>query len=105
MKLPRKLFLLVSVSCVFIAGCGGSVPSGPAVVTKAEAGQIKVGMTLEEAQKIIGDPGESPPVGEGTAELAAAGPMAYVWSNPDGSSLMVSVQHGKIQQVSPLNLK
>lgn len=100
------LFVVCFASGLSFAGCGTSnpPPSGPPVVTKSEADGIKVGMTLEEAQKIVGNPGETRKVAGNDANTATA-PVPHVWKNPDNSLLAVTLQDGKIRDVQPINLK
>ena len=95
-----RLFPLFCVASIVSGGCSSQpTPSGPAVVTKEEANQIKVGMTLDESQKIIGDPGESVKI-QGDAPISS-----HMRMNPDGSLLTVTLRDGKVQQVQPANLK
>ena len=103
-SLHKFVPLFVVASGLSLAGCGSPAPpepkSGPAVVTREEAEQVKVGMFLKEVQDIIGDPGKemkAPP-------SAPAGTSMYMWSNPDASSLMVEFRGGRVFSLTPINL-
>jgi len=99
--MERDFWAMLDRICARSPGCASSVaegtigiPQGARVVTSRvfdskKFGKITVGTTLDDVIRILGTAGMS-------ALPASAGELIYQWVNDDGSSIRVTMMHGKV---------
>lgn len=94
LKLGAGMFGLAVVAMVAIGvlavifGGGGEV-----IVTQAEFQCVRNGMTYEQVEACIGDPGTM----DASAAIPGGGSIvSYSWMNPDGSNAGVTFQDGRV---------
>jgi hypothetical protein len=98
-------FVVILGTVLTCAGVGNqSATPGPAatpVVTLAEFEKVEVGMSLDEAARIIGARG----VEQSRNELAGTVTVLVEWRNADLSAMNAIFQGGKLVQKSQVGLK
>lgn len=89
--------------------CGGTpqalAASGQAV-TLDKYNQVKIGMSLQQINQIMGFPGTQ--LTEGTTSRSATGEISavsYGWSNPDGSRVSIVLINDKVSSVNEKGLR
>jgi hypothetical protein len=86
--LLRPLGLLLAA--LLAAGCDGDVLDGPFLddVTCPEFRDLREGMTLDEANRVVGDPGEF--------DRQTEAGVRYRWDNWDGSHAWAEFENGQL---------
>jgi hypothetical protein len=86
-NLLRPLGLLLAA---LLAGCDGDILDGPFLddVTCSEFHDLQVGMTLERANEVVGDPGE--------LDRQTETRVRYRWDNWDGSHAWAWFENGEL---------
>ena len=104
MKRMATLFssVLLGVLLFGSAGCDSGDSDGSVEVTLSEYNEIKLGMSLDEVEAIIG--------GGPTRSASATGPYAntgtaYQWVNLDGSAALITFEDDQVVLKSQVNLK
>lgn len=78
-----------------------TAPTTPPVVTRAEYDQVQNGMTYDQAQAIIGEPGHE----LSRSEFGQMETVMYSWSNADGSNMNAMFQDGKLMNKAQFGLR
>lgn len=109
----------LSIALLLVVGCSAtpkveesaqSVSSeAPAQVnttfTKAQYEQVESGMTLAEAQKVFGAPGEEVTQSETQVMGQKLVMVVHTWRNPDFSNATLTLENGKVSAKAQMNLK
>ena len=91
----KRILLTITLASVMLAGCGRAK-----YASQARLDQLSKGMTLSEAETVMGGPGKE----QTTFKMPPAAPgdppwpdmHYYSWTDPDGSYMLVCIEDGKL---------
>lgn len=85
-----------------VAALTACTPTAPASITLDKYEQIQTGMTLEEVQALMGEPGEE----TSRMEIEGAPPtFSHMWKNANGSNVGITFQDNKVVSKVQFGLK
>jgi hypothetical protein len=99
-----RYFLIAA--CLLLPACVlQTVPTKTNQITKANYEKVKMGMTLEEVEKIFERNGEEEILTSTENNVVPEGYQVYLWKTPDPSFVSIAFQDDKVVSKCQVNLR